>query len=348
MPHGFWASLPQPFFGLAPMVGVTDAAFRRLVASYGKPHVVWTEFTPADGLCAPEQSAAWLPRLAYTEAERPIVAQLYGANPHTMERAAALVAAHGFDGVDINMGCPDRAVERQGAGAALCCRPALAQSLIRAAQRGAGGLPVSVKIRLGYDRNSLDTWLPALLEAEPAVVTIHARTRMDLSLVPARWEAIGEAVAYCRTAKYPVYIVGNGDVSNLTEAYHKACLTGVQGVMLGRAILHNPWVFQEGRVPTAITLEERLGLLLAHTDLFMALYGAHKPFAMLKKYYKAYVTGWPEAAGLYQRLMATQSAAEVEALVLQYLHHGAPTASTRDVLCRSRKDSAAMTPRKTP
>lgn len=320
MSHGFWATLPTPFFALAPMVGVTDAAYRRLLASYGKPHVLWTEFTSADGLCGPER-ATWLPALAYTATERPIVAQLYGANPATMERAAALVAALGFDGLDLNMGCPDRTVEKRGAGAALSRHPAQAQALVRAAQRGAPGLPISVKIRLGYARDELDTWLPALLETAPAVITIHARTRQEMSAVPARWEAIARAVAIREALGSPTYLIGNGDIRTLAEARAKAQVTGVHGVMLGRAILENPWVFRAHQHAGAFSGAARLQLLREHTHLFTATYGTSKPFAVLKKYYKAYVTGWAGAAAWYPHLMATQCVADVDALVTRYLHN---------------------------
>ena len=144
----FWHALPKPFFVLAPLAGVTDPAFRRLIAEYGKPHAMWTEFISADGLCAAGRGRL-LRGLAYTESQRPIVAQFFGARPETMQRAAALAVELGFDGVDINMGCPDRSVEKRGAGAALCRQPGLAQAMIRAAKSGAGGLPVSAKIRLG-------------------------------------------------------------------------------------------------------------------------------------------------------------------------------------------------------
>jgi nifR3 family TIM-barrel protein len=316
MLQGFWRTLPKPFFVLAPLAGVTDAAFRRLIATHGKPHVLWTEFTSADGLCSPGRQHL-LPNLLYTAAERPIVAQLYGANPAAMEQAAALVAALGFDGVDINMGCPDRSVEKRGAGAAMCKHPALAQAVIGAARRGAGTLPVSVKIRLGYHCNEIDTWLPALLEAEPAVVTIHARTRQEMSKVPARWDAIAQAVALRDAYGSEAYIVGNGDVKDIAEAQHKVNVTGVDGVMLGRAIFGNPWLFNAP--VTAVPAAEKLRVLLEHTHLFMTLFSASKHFDVMKKHYKAYVSGLAGAKELGMRLMETRCVAEVEAAVQQYL-----------------------------
>ena len=332
----FWNTLPTPFFVLAPLADVTDAAFRRIVTACGKPHVLWTEFTSADRLCALGDASRHRSML-YTEAERPIVAQLYGAEPVTMERAAALVAAHGFDGIDINMGCPERSVVRRGAGAALCQTPPLAQAVIRAAQRGAGSLPVSVKIRIGYRRNDIETWLPAVLAAEPAAVTIHARTRQDMSKVPARWEVIARAVAIRNALGSSAYIIGNGDVSDVNEARRKSASTGVDGVMLGRAIFGNPWLFNERRSPDTISVTEKLGILVQHTQFFATLLGDIKPLDVMKKHYKAYVTGFTGAEQLRAQLMGTQSAAEVETLVTRHLagHTGASGNTGEPTLCEA-------------
>src|SRR3989344_1937901 len=175
----FWDKLPKPFFVLAPMANVTDVAFRQIIAKYSRPQgpaVFWTEFVSADGLCHPQGREKLLIDLFYSESERPIVAQLFTAHPEKMEEAAHLIQELGFDGLDINMGCPDRTVEKQAAGAALIKNPKLAREVIHAAQRGAVKLPISVKTRLGYYRDELDTWLPALLETDLAGATIHART----------------------------------------------------------------------------------------------------------------------------------------------------------------------------
>lgn len=310
----FWHALPKPFFVLAPLAGVTDAAFRRLIAKYGKPHAMWTEFISADGLCAAGRERL-LRGLAYTENERPIVAQLFGAKPETMQRAAALAVDLGFDGVDINMGCPDRSVEKRGAGAALCKQPALAQGMIRAAKRGAVGLPVSAKIRLGYDRNELDSWLPALLDAEPAAVTIHARTRQEMSRVPAQWDAIAQAVHIRDRLGAPVCVVGNGDAVDLADARRKAGASGVDGVMLGRAIFGNPWLFDERRVLADVTAAEKLQVLLEHTRLFEELLGDIKTLDTMKKHYKAYLKGFDGAKALFLQLMEARDVKEVEARV---------------------------------
>src|SRR3989344_5329909 len=195
----FWETLPKPFFALAPLANVTDAAFRSIIAKYSKPagpHVMYTEFVSADGLAlAPEEGRQKLLRdLMFAPEQRPIVAQFFTATPEHMERAAALAAELGFDGVDINMGCPDRTIEKQGAGAKLILNPELAQELIAAAKRGAPELPVSVKTRLGYNKDVLEEWLPDLLAAEPAAVILHARTRKEMSKVAAHWDRVRRAV----------------------------------------------------------------------------------------------------------------------------------------------------------
>ena len=190
----FWNNLPKPFFVMAPMADVTDVAFRALVAARGAPDVFWTEFVSADGLYHTREiqkiSDAENPlmrNLAFGENQRPIVAQIFSSKPEMIAYAVRLVAELGFDGVDINMGCPDRTIEKQGAGAALVKNPVLAVELIRAA-REASELPVSVKTRIGYNKESLDEWLAALLLAGPAAITLHLRTRKEMSLVPADWE----------------------------------------------------------------------------------------------------------------------------------------------------------------
>ena len=338
--QAFWHTLPKPFFVLAPLAGVTDPAFRRLVARYGKPHAMWTEFTSADDLCAPGRDRL-LRGLAYAEIERPIVAQLFGAKPDTMEQAAALAAELGFDGIDINMGRPDRNVEKRGAGAALCKQPTLAQAMIRAAKRGAGGVPVSAKIRIGYDRNELATWLPALLEAEPVAVTIHARTRQEMSLVPANWDAIAQAVDLRNRLGAPAYIVGNGDVVDLADARRRARDTGADGVMLGRAIFGNPWLFDERRDLTDVPATEKLRVLLEHTRLFEELLADIKSLDTMKKHYKAYLKGFDGAKALFLQLMEARDVNEVETRVRACpILRKSPSAATRPPPGRTARPAA--------
>ena len=242
--NGFWSKLPKPFFALAPMADVTDAAFRRLIAKHGKPDVMWTEFVAVDGLLSPGRDIL-LKDFIYTEAERPIVAQIFGSKPDNFYKVAQIIADLGFDGIDINMGCPDRNVEKQGGGAAMIKTPELPLDIIRATQEGGNKngkrLPVSVKTRVGYNKVELDTWLPALLSVKPAAITVHARTRKEMSDVPAQWGLVKTAVEMAKGSG--TLIIGNGDVKDLADAKQKAAETGADGVMLGRAIFGNPWLF---------------------------------------------------------------------------------------------------------
>lgn len=323
MDYSFWKKLPQPFFVLAPMADVTDAAFRRIIAKYshhgeinGGPHVFWTEFVSADGLCSKGREVL-LRDFEFTEDQRPIVAQLFTSNPDNMRQAVALVKSLGFDGVDINMGCPDRSIEKQGAGAAHMKDPQRAREVIRAAKEAAGDMPVSVKTRLGYNKNEFETWIPEILKEGVAALTIHGRTRKDMSLVPARWDDIAKVVAIAKEISPDTIIMGNGDATNLDDARAKAQQSGVDGVMLGRAIFGNPWLF-DGNKPQ-ITVEEKLRVAIEHTKLFMELLGDIKSFAIMKKHYKAYVNGFPGAKELRMQMMDSHSVEEIEKAVQTFL-----------------------------
>lgn len=313
------------------MADVTDPAFRRIIAKYGKPDVMWTEFVSADGLFLGGYEHL-IKDLAFTEEERPIVAQFFTSKPEMMEKAAELAVDLGFDGIDINMGCPDKSIEKQGAGAAHIKNPKLAQEIILAAKRGVqrgvekGGreIPVSVKTRIGYSKNELETWLPALLETNPAVVTVHARTRKEMSLVPARWEYVKRAVEIrddfsdSNGKKSETLIFGNGDVVDLEDAENKVKETGCDGVMLGRAIFGNPWRFNKNIKREDISIKDRLGVMVEHTKLFEELL-PQKSFAIMKKHYKAYVNGWDGAKELRMKLMEANDAKEIEQIVHHYL-----------------------------
>ncbi len=320
MTSNIWQELTKPIFTLAPMADVTDAAFRQIIAKYSRPAgpaLFFTEFVSADGLMHPAGREKLLRELYFSPAEPPIIAQLFSARPTVLREAAAFVSSLGFAGIDINMGCPDRVIEHQGCGAALMRVPALAQELIRAAREGAGGLPISVKTRIGYNRVELEEWTKALLEAEPAAITFHFRTRKEMSKVPARWELAPLAVELARGRG--TLIFGNGDVKDLADARAKATAYGLDGVMLGRAIYGHPWLFAE-RTPA---VRERLAVLAEHAELFETLFGRTKTnerlfdghtksFAIMKKHFKSYVDGFPGAAELRARLMFAAGAREVK------------------------------------
>ncbi len=320
MEENFWKQLKKPFFALAPMDDVTDFPFRTMLALHGKPDVLWTEFVSADGLMHPDGLKALLPKLEYDgEAERPIVAQLFSASPEKIRQAAYLIADLGFDGVDINMGCPDKAINKQGAGAALIKSPSLAAEIIIAAKEGVAShhrpIPVSVKTRIGWNEDELETWLPTLLATRPAAITVHARTRKEMSLVPARWDRIARAVEIAKGTG--VLIIGNGDVTDLADAHAKARETGADGVMLGRAALGNPWVFNAHKKD--IRVEEKLLALIEHSKIFEQFYGEGHRFDVMRKHYKAYANGFSGARQLRTTLMESKHAADAERIVAEFI-----------------------------
>ncbi len=313
---------------MAPMADVTDVAFRALVAKRGKPDVFWTEFVSADGLFHTREIKKMgdaenplMRDLAFSKAERPIVAQIFSSKPDMIAYATKLVAELGFDGVDINMGCPERTIERQGCGSAMIKTPKVAQDIILAAKE-ASALPVSVKTRVGYNKESLDEWLSALLEMSPAAITLHLRTRKELSLVPADWELMKKAVEIRDRVNPNVLLIGNGDVQDLEDARSKAAEYGCDGVMLGRAMFGNPWVFAGRKsvrpfgCPDAgdTPLAEKLAALVELAQGFEKITPA-KNFAILKKHIKAFVTGFDGAAELRAKLMQAESASDLERIL---------------------------------
>jgi nifR3 family TIM-barrel protein len=316
--NNFWAGLKKPLFVLAPMADVTDAPFRRVIAKYGKPDVMWTEFVAADGLYATREKVGMkdeenplMQQLLFDKGEHPIVAQLFSSNPENMEYAAKLCSELGFDGVDINMGCPDRSIEKQGAGSAHIKDPETAKLVIQAAKKS--GLPVSVKTRIGYNRDEIDTWIPELLSQDLAVLTVHLRTRKEMSKVAAHWDLMPRIVALRDELAPNTLILGNGDVKDLEDADVKIKESGCDGVMLGRAIFGNPWCFNRG--VDEVSKEEKMRVMLEHTKLYTELL-PNKNFSVMKKHYKAYVNDFEGAAELRAKLFETKSAQEVEGILV--------------------------------
>jgi nifR3 family TIM-barrel protein len=316
MTKGFWENLPRPFFALAPLYDVTDAAFRHVIARHGKPHVFYTEFTSTDGL----QSAGrdkLLHHLKFSEIEHPIVAQVFGTNPDKFRDTAKLVKSLGFDGMDINMGCPDKNIIKTGSCAALFKNPKLTQEIILASKEGAGEMPVSVKIRIGDTKIDWQPWIAAILEVQPAAIAVHLRTRKEMSAVPAHWELMPEIVKFIQENTTPEtrpVIIGNGDVETLAEAREKIAATGCDGVMFGRAIFGNPWLFNETR-GAAPDQTEKLEVLLEHVQLYDKTFAGIKPFDIMKRHFKAYINGFEGAAELRAQLYECKSAAEVVAVI---------------------------------
>lgn len=326
--QGFWKNLKPPIMAIAPMANVTDAAFRRMFVECGRPDVFWTEFVSVEGLLSKGRERL-LPDLWYSPEEHPIVAQIFGSKPEQFEQIGALIKDLGFDGIDINMGCPDRGVEKSGAGANLIKNPTLAKQIIRSLKKNAGDLPISVKTRIGYDHDELDTWVPALLEEGLATLTMHLRTRNEMSDVPAKWELAPKIVAMRDKYSPKTLVFGNGDVADLADAHAKVKISGMDGVMVGRGVFGNPWFFS-GKTPTP---RERLTRLATHTQLFETMYRSDhsekigvgspksriKNFDVMKKHFKSYLTGFDGAKELRIKLMETQNASEVRNLIEEHL-----------------------------
>ncbi|MBI3114762.1 MAG: tRNA-dihydrouridine synthase [Candidatus Harrisonbacteria bacterium] len=322
---GFWAKLPDVCSILAPMAEVTDAAFRRVVAKYGKPDVLYTEFVSAEGLMSRGRERL-LHDLQFHESERPIVAQIFDNDPDVLARATEFICTLGFDGVEVNMGCPDKAVMKQGAGAALIEDAPRAARIMKAMKDAAGAIPVSVKTRLGTGRDVLEEWLPRLLEAEPAAITIHARTAKEMSLVPARWERVARAVEIAKGSG--IRIIGNGDVASLEDGYAKARAAGAGGFMVGRVAIGNPFFFRRrSRNPDArsgfsgrsdIALKEKLEAMCMHARLCEELM-PWKPFVHVRKHLSKYASGERDIKALRVELMTANNAADVAAAAEHFL-----------------------------
>jgi len=312
---GFWAELSRPIYVLAPMSDVTDTAFRRLITSLGKPHILMTEFVSVDGLCSRGRTNL-MKLLWYDESERPIVAQIFGRNPEHFYRTAQFLRNEGFDGIDINMGCPVKVVTKTGCGASLIKEPELAKEVIQATIDGAGGLPVSVKTRIGYDESVTEEWVGHLLVAKPAVITLHLRTAKEMSKVDARWEEITKAVALVKGTG--TLLLGNGDVRDLDHADRLVKETGIDGVMFGRAIFGHPWLFNRERPRESITLDEKLDAMLTHAQLYDEIFSGHKSFLLMRKHLLAYANGFRGAREFRVRLQQVNMLADVEAAVDQF------------------------------
>jgi nifR3 family TIM-barrel protein len=327
----FWEKLKKPFFCLAPMSDVTDIAFRRILAKYSKNRenvdriVFWTEFVSADGLCDKLGKKKLSHILEFSNSERPIVAQVFGANPEKMKKACQYIASLGFDGIDINMGCPDKSVISQGAGSALIKTPGLARKIIQAAHAGIEAarmhIPVSVKTRIGFNKEDIDNWIPELLKEDISALTIHLRTAKEESLVDAHWDHIKNIKELIKKSGKEILLIGNGDIKSIKDGEEKALQYGCDGVMIGRGVFGNPWFFLLNEY-TNIPVEEKLRILVEHTQVFEKELSKpkHKNFAVMKKHFKAYVTGFEGAKELRIKLMETENATQVKKIINDFLN----------------------------
>jgi tRNA-dihydrouridine synthase B len=346
----FWAKLKKPFIGLSPMDGVTDHPDRYIQKKYGQPDVIYTEFATVEGFCRGVTTP--LKDFIFDESQRPIIAQIYGKTPQFFRETAIVVCQLGFDGIDINMGCPAKSVANGGAGAALINTPKLAQEIIKATQAGVQdwengktvadcknispeiaqevkrrhsnlphiyqhhqAIPVSVKTRIGFDSQIIEQWLPTLLETNPTALTIHGRTLRQGYGGKADWEEIGKAVAIAQDSS--TLIIGNGDISSKEEALEKIAQYGVDGTLIGRASFGNPWVFTNDFSKSAITTTQKAQVALEHAQLYEKTFHQDEKYSFLpmRKHLGWYMRGFNKASQVRQKLMSTHESEDVRKIL---------------------------------
>lgn len=316
MKENFWSELPRPFFILAPMEDVTDIVFRHVVSEAARPDVFFTEFTNTESFCHPEGIHSVRGRLTFSEDEQPMVAHIWGDKPEQFRETSIQLAKMGFKGIDLNMGCPVANVAKKGKGSGLILRPDVAAEIIQATK--AGGLPVSVKTRLGYyEIDEWKDWLKHVFEQDIANLSIHLRTRKEMSKVDAHWELI-EAIKNLRNEIAPnTLLTINGDIPDRKTGLELAEKYGIDGVMIGRGIFHNPFAFE--KEPREHTCKELLDLLRLHLSLFNKYEKDEiRQFKSLRRFFKIYVRGIRGASELRHQLMNTQSIAEARALLDEF------------------------------
>lgn len=346
MTKNFWNNLKSPIIGLAPMDGVTDAAFRYMVAKHGKPSYIMTEFVNVEGLA--RGATKMLPAFIYNEMERPIIAQIFGVEVESFYKATVMLCALGFDGVDINMGCPVKKVAVKGSGAGLIKNPKLAREIIFACKKAAsdwakgismekagvheriikevkkinkergGGkikrkeIPISVKTRIGYDKDVAEDWVKEIVKGRPAAITMHGRTLKQMYGGLADWNAIKRAAVIAQKEK--IIFIGNGDVKSMKDGKEKIKKYGVDGVLVGRAALGNPWFFSN-KTPE---IKDRFKAILEHCKYFDKILKDKFIFGHIKKHLSWYCKNFPGAKELRMKLMLAESTADVKKTLSEF------------------------------
>ncbi|BAM46670.1 tRNA dihydrouridine synthase [Amphibacillus xylanus] len=317
MKENFWRDLPRPFFILAPMEDVTDVVFRHVVSEAARPDVFFTEFTNTVSYCHPEGKESVRGRLTFTEDEQPIVAHIWGDEPKYFRQMSIGLAEMGFKGIDINMGCPVPNVASKGKGAGLIRFPDRAAEIIEATK--AGGLPVSVKTRLGYTYLSeWRDWLTHILKQDIANLSIHLRTRKEMSDFDAHWELIPEIKQLRDEIAPDTLLTINGDIPDRQTGLELVEKFGVDGVMIGRGIFKNPFAFE--KEPREHSHDELLNLLKLHLDLFDHYAKLEdRSFKPLRRFFKIYVRGFRGASELRNELMSTETTDDVREILKRYV-----------------------------
>ena len=308
----FWEKLEKPFFILAPMEDVTGVVFRHVVAKAARPDVFFSEFTNVSSFCSPEGKHSTRSRLAFTPDEQPIVAQIWGNKPQQFEEMSRELVKMGFSGIDINMGCPDKAVVKNGSGSALIKNPELAVEIIRATKCGAGKLPVSVKTRLGYSKiDEYKDWLRLILAEDIANLSVHLRTKKEMSKISAHFELIEDIKKIRDEVASDTLLTINGDILSRKQGEELAKKHGIDGIMIGRGVFQNPFVFERNQNENH-SKEDLLDLLRTHLNLFDKYSKELGPskFEPLKRFFKIYVRDFNGASELRDQLMHTKSTDE--------------------------------------
>ena len=307
-----WNELPKPFLILAPMEGVTDIAFRQVIAHAGRPDLFFTEFTNVSSYASEKGRWNALERLRIAPSDSPIIAQIWGKNPEHFAEVSGALQSLGFSGVDLNFGCPDKNVNRTGGGAAMIKTPDLAIECYRNA-RAHTELPVSIKTRLGWSQpDEFREWLPILLREQPAALTVHLRTKKEMSKVPAHYELIPEIIKMRNEISPTTKLVINGDIKDRAHALElHAKYPEVDGFMIGRGVFQNPYCFTNHQP----TREELMKLLDLHLDLYEKASSRTLLYEPLKHFFKIYVNNFPGASDIRAKLMETHSISEARAVL---------------------------------
>ena len=323
-----WQELPKPFFILAPMEAVTDHIFRRVVANAAKPDLFFTEFTNATGWVHAGEKAIAGRLIIHPDENYPIIAQLWGSAPEDIAKLAEHCKKLGYKGIDINMGCPDSSAIKSGGGSAMINTPELAAEIIAAAKTA--GLPVSVKTRLGYSRqDEWREWIGHILNQDVVALTVHLRTKKEMSKVPAHWELMPEIKKLRDEIAPDTLLIGNGDVEGREHALRLTEETGVDGIMIGRGIFSNVFTFEQ--TPQQHSREELLKMLNYHLNLFEQNEAYKRPYETLKRFFKVYVRDFPGSGATRAALMSSNSVNEARQITKDAFSQKSPTDTKRVV-----------------
>lgn len=319
----YWKTINESIWALAPMEDVTDTVFREVVLRLSKPghlHLLFSEFLSTDGFCHPVGKEKVIHRFKINPEELELarkmnvklVAQIWGTDPEKFYKTAKYIAEETeFDGIDINMGCPMKNIIKKGACSALINTPDLAREIITATHE-ASDLPLSVKTRVGFKSVVTESWISTLLQSEIDALIVHGRIQKMMSEGEADWNEIGKAVQLRNQINPNIKLLGNGDVMSIAESVEKVNEFGVDGVMVGRGIFHNPWLYNPGFEPD---MDERLEALRLHSTVYANTWTGEKPWAILKRFFKIYTNSFKGAAHLRAQLMETHGLEEVEEVI---------------------------------